>query len=119
MGIIDTAKNVYDLLGKGANLELQEAVMTLRAEALELQGENLKLRERVTELESEAAQVANMVFEGGVYWSGEGEGRDGPFCQQCFDASGKVVRLQSESWDMNDDALQWYNCKTCNANYEP
>ncbi len=95
VSIVDTAGTVYDLVKKGATIELQEQLMKLRAEALASQEEVLKLRQRVTELEAAAAQAAKMFFEGGVYWLTLDDGdTDGPFCQRCFDEHKRTVRLQ-------------------------
>ena len=109
MSIVDTAKDIYDLLGKGANIEQQERLMQLRQEALELQEENLALRERVRELEAALAQSDEMVTDRGVYWREGEQERDGPFCTRCLDVDMHAVRLQ----DYGDG----WNCPNCQAYY--
>ncbi len=43
MGVIDTAKDIYDLVKKGATIELQEKINQIREEAINLQSENIIL----------------------------------------------------------------------------
>jgi len=47
LSIIDTAKDVNELLAKGAEVEIQKRLMKLCEEALEIQEENLAVRRRV------------------------------------------------------------------------
>lgn len=118
MSIVDTAKDLYELLSKGAAVELQERLMRLREEALEMQEENLSLRERVSELERAHNRAAEMEFEGEVYWQTLGDGdRDGPFCQRCFDVEERTVRLQPETTYGNKGPVDKWNCKECDTLY--
>lgn len=41
----------------------------------------------------------------------EGEEEDGPFCQQCYDNGGKLIRLQGEE-------THYWRCRTCHASYQ-
>lgn len=124
MGIIDTAKNVYDLLGKGANLELQEQVLKLREEAIEIQNESLTMQQRIEELEEDAASLAAMEFDGLAYWksTADDEKREGPFCQRCFDRDRKIVRLLDRRFTIKfgDDVTRAnnYKCTVCNINFD-
>ena len=118
MSIVDTAKDLYDLLSKGANIELQEQLMKLRQEALNVQEENLALRQRVSELEYEKTQAQEMEFEGEVYWRTLEDGdRDGPFCQRCFDVDKRLVRLVSVPTASGRGTVMKWNCKECKKYY--
>ncbi|MEM7430690.1 MAG: hypothetical protein AAF351_02000 [Pseudomonadota bacterium] len=118
MSIVDTAKDLYELLSKGATIELQEQLMQLRAEALEIQEENLELRQRVSQLEREANESQEMEFKGEVYWRALTDGdRDGPFCQRCFDVDGRPVRLVSVQTSSRNGPVNKWNCKECNKYY--
>jgi hypothetical protein len=44
------------------------------------------------------------------YWVEDGDGRDGPFCPQCYDSEHKLIRLQR--WDSS----HWH-CNTCNSDF--
>lgn len=101
-------KDIVDLIKKGATFEAQEKIMELREAVMELQEENLSLREQVTHLRSEIAKKEELEFDGAIYWKKDSDGRRiGPYCQKCFDADGKLIRLQ----DYQD---RWYclHCKT-------
>ena len=95
MSLMDTAKDVVELVKKGATIELQERLMKLREEALALQEDNHQLRSRVAELEKKLKLHNDLVFEAGMYWLTKEDGkRDGPFCQKCHDTAGRLIRLQ-------------------------
>ena len=96
MSVIDSAKDIYDLLKKGATLELQEKLMRLREDALALQEENITLKENLQKAESELSKRQQLSFENDVYWTKDAEGaKTGLFCPICHDASGKLIRLHS------------------------
>jgi len=95
MSLVENAKDIYELVKKGATIELQEKLMQFREEAMDLQEENLKLRNRIQELEEEASKRDELLFDGEVYWRKKSNGsNDGPFCQKCYDTKGQLVRLQ-------------------------
>jgi len=56
-----------------------------------------------------------MTFDGVLYCQGEGKDREGPFCQRCFDADGKAVRLQ-KTWNEYRPPLR---CAVCDQSYGP
>ena len=115
MSIVDTAKDLYDLLKKGATVELQERLMKLREEALELQEENHSLRERLSVIEREAVIAKNLLFEGGVYWRiRDDESKDGPFCQRCYDVDSRLVRVHSDRFG---GVPPCWECKHCDKTY--
>jgi hypothetical protein len=103
---LPTYKDIVELIKKGATVEAQERIMELREAALELQEENFALREKVRELEDQLRVKGQVSFDGRVYWLGkDGGGRDGPFCQRCYDAETKLIRVQST-------IRGWY-CNSC------
>jgi len=119
MSIIDNAKDLYELAKTGATPELQQKLMELREEALALQEENLNLRMHIQELEQKASSRDEIFFEGEAYWrkhvnGNGGGGKDGPFCQKCFDTQGKLVRLQSATHMV---ACRDWLCVVCKTGY--
>jgi hypothetical protein len=123
MSIIDSAKDVYELVKSDATPELQQKLMELREQALVLQEENLALRMRIQELEHKATRREEIFFEGDGYWrkktNGHAEGhaengKDGPFCQKCYDIQGKLVRLQSATHMV---ACRDWLCVVCKTGY--
>lgn len=117
MSIVDTAKDVYDLIKKGATIEVQEKLMSLREEALSLQEENLELRQRLSDIEAHVAAVEELSFDGRVYWRDLDGGQEGPFCQRCFDVDGRSIRLQSGHSTANGRTMRWWQCKACDKHY--
>lgn len=94
MGIIDTAKDVYDIVKMGTTIDLQEKLMTLREQALTLQEENLSLKVRLAEVTRRLEERERLVFEDGLYWNRQPDGsKTGPFCPTCHDNNEKLIRL--------------------------
>ena len=110
MALLPNYKEITELIKRGANLEAQEKIIELREGALDLQEENIRLRERVKELESQLQKKSNVVWEKPFYWAMDGEKRDGPFCQKCYDTQEKIVRLQ------HIEQGHWH-CKSCDNRY--
>ena len=109
--------DIVDLIKKGATVEAQEKIMELREGALELQEENLVLKSKIKELENKLDVKEHVEYEGPVYWrwledeAGDCTVKDGPFCQRCYDADQKLIRLYFIR------AGVWA-CKHCNSVYE-
>ena len=108
-------KDIVELLKKGATVEAQEKIMELREAALELQEETTELRTRVSELEEELKIKGNLEYSKNTYWlwkeddAGDNTIKDGPFCQRCYDADQKLIRLQ-------DWGVDWL-CMNCEKTY--
>jgi len=103
-------KEIVELIKKGATVEAQEKIMELREAILGLQEENHSLKERVRDLEAQLEIKGEVQFDGSVYWRVHAGKSDGPFCQRCFDADIKLIRLQD--YDFN-----WF-CLSCKQGVE-
>ena len=110
MALLPNYKDIVDLIKKGSTIEAQEKIMELREGALALQEENMKLEETIKELETKLSEKEKVAWESPFYWLKEGDTKDGPFCQQCYDSETKLIRLQ------NADKGAW-RCTTCNNNF--
>lgn len=110
MSILDNAKTVADLVKKYNDMELYQKILDLRDEILTLKEENLKLREKITQLEAEAETQQNVIYEAPFYWIRQDDKRDGPFCQKCYDSTGKLIRLQPGADD-------YWNCYVCHGGF--
>lgn len=100
-------KDIVDLIKKGATVEAQEQIMTLREAALELQEDNLALRERVKTLEEALRTKEQLHYDKNKYWLVNNSVKDGPYCQHCYDANEKLIRLQ----EWGDDGWMCFSCK--------
>ena len=97
-------------------LKLADLISTLADAKMEIAGVQDLLREKDTKIHKlEKALLAvkeNLVYDAPFYWHVQGDMRDGPFCQQCYDADVKLIRLQSR-----ERAGSW-ECKTCGKLFE-
>jgi ribosomal protein L37AE/L43A len=112
VAIMPNYKEIIDLLKRGATLEAQEKIADLREGALELQEENLELRKRVAELEQKLELRQSVVYRAPSYWVSRDGKDDGPYCQKCFDADSKLIRLQTTG-----EKGLWL-CGSCNQRFK-
>ena len=116
MSIIDTGTKVYELAMKGATLELREQLLKLREEASALQEENLALKKSIKELKDAQDLKDSLTFDGKVYWKLLPDGgKDGPYCQKCYDVDGLLVHLISEAVTYKGRQQNRLECKACNS----
>jgi hypothetical protein len=59
----------------------------------------------------------SLIFEDGVYWKQNGDKRDGPFCQLCWDRDHRLLRLAQEKVDDGEKTVNHRFCRSCNSNY--
>jgi regulator of replication initiation timing len=87
---------------------IQDQLFEIREQLINQQDENHKLRELNNKLQNDIASTNKMFYEKPFYWSKEDGGeKDGPFCQKCFDATKKTIRLQ----DKGNDLWKCYECQ--------
>ena len=89
---IPNYQDIVALLKKGLTMEAQEKIMELREAALEFQNENLALKSNIKELKDALALRDSLEWQKPYYVK-----KDNPnekFCQRCYDADGKAIRLQ-------------------------
>jgi hypothetical protein len=120
MSLVDSAKDIYEVVKKGATIELQEKLMKLREDALALQEENIELKGKILELEQIINEKEELVFDGRVYWRNiDGEEKEGPFCQSCYDSDSKVIRLQFHRINRGRaEYAEFWKCNICDSNYK-
>jgi len=106
MSILDNAKVVADLVKKYNDQELYQKLIDLRDEIFTLKEENLKLKETVGQLRDNLKLKETVMWERPFYWIQNGDERDGPYCQKCYDGETKLVRLQQRDSRGEWDCLQ-------------
>lgn len=121
LGSIKTATDIAKLI-RESDLSLEKAELKLkladlmnaladaRIEVAEIQETVAEADSRIKELEARLATRARVKWDEPVYWLESDAGRDGPFCQRCYDMEEKLVRLQG-SGDGH------YSCRACNCGY--
>lgn len=89
---------------------VQDTLFFIREELLRLQEENRVLKEQNRILEDNLSTRQGLIYEKPSYWQEKDGVKDGPFCQKCYDAEQKLIRLQ----DANNDT---WHCRACKSAY--
>lgn len=105
---IPNYQDIVGLIKKGATIEAQEKIMELREAALEFQNENLTLKSKVQELEAALSLRDKLIWHKPYYV--DKENPDEKFCQRCYDADGKPIRLQ-------EIETGYWRCVKCDNDY--
>jgi len=71
---------------------------------------NLKLQKENRVLKQAAEIKGKLIYEAPFYWLVDGDKRDGPYCQKCYDDNQKLIRLQLLGKGL-------WECKTCDNDY--
>jgi hypothetical protein len=97
----DIKLRIADLLSAlaDAKMDVADIQQTLAAKDAEI--DNLKEKLKIK---------ANVQWKKPYYWLIDGDHKDGPFCQHCFDESQKLIRLQGSG-----DG--YWHCKACKSSY--
>lgn len=92
--------------------ELMEKLADAKVHVATVQADSVEKDQLIAELRAQLALASEMVFEHPFYYRVTDDKRDGPFCQRCFDADRKAVRL-IENRASSDDWI----CHACEAEY--
>ena len=90
--------------------ELLSALADTKIQVADVQQVVIEKEKAIRELEERLDVKAKLKWEQPYYWVVDGENREGPFCQRCYDKDGKLIRLQGYGgghWD----------CKVCQNNF--
>lgn len=74
--------------------ELIEALADTKLQISDIKQLLVEKDELIGELKRSAATRAALKYDAPYYWRIEGETRDGPFCQKCYDTDTTLIRLQ-------------------------
>lgn len=110
---IENAKDAYELIKKGMNIQAQEKLMQLREGALKLEEENLNLKKENLKLKEKVESKENFKFKRKVYFL---DGDDIPFCPYCFEKSKLSIHLSGPE-TLADGSGQLYTCEECLRQY--
>ncbi len=117
LGSIKTATDLAKLI-KNSSSSLEEAEIKLKIaelinaladakiEIAEIQTILLEKDNLISELRKQLELEASVVWEKPYYWKIEGDEKDGPFCQNCYDTEKKLIRLQ-------EGGTNPWRCQSC------
>jgi len=105
----DSKQKISEVLTKLGGI--QDTLFYIREELLRVQEENHQLKSEIKQLNIKHQEQNNIQYEKPSYWVIDKESKDGPFCQRCYDADKKLVRLQGG----NNDA---WTCRECKISYQ-
>lgn len=95
----DSSSSLAEAEQKLKLADLISALAEVKMELAEIQTLLTEKDARIREL-SEALKISgNLEYEAPFYWRVEDGQKDGPFCQKCYDADSKLIRLQK--WGAN------------------
>ncbi len=92
-------KSVLDLFLKGRETEAREELSALQRRYVALCDENLAYKMQLQEYEDVLYLARNLIFDGRFYWLVTGSIRQGPFCPDCYNRDGLLMRLSGEPED--------------------
>ena len=99
--------------------ELIEALADIKMETAEIKSLIIEKDEKIQSLEDQLNLKNNLIYEAPYYWMKNNSGdKEGPFCQKCYDADKKLIRLQKYS---SNDLWDCHNCSGVfeGKNYRP
>ena len=117
---LDIAKFIYDsgasLAKAETKMKLAELITALADAKITMASIQEAVAEKDTEikrLKSELETRENLVWEPPYYFTKTENGRDGPYCQKCYDSNSKLIRLQPVG--SNDG---YWMCHNCDSRYK-
>ena len=106
--IIDSSDTLDKSEQKLKFSELLLALADIKSETAEIKSLILEKDEKILALEKQLKLNNDLIYEAPYYWmKNENYEKEGPFCQQCYDANKQLIRLQFRSNDIWD----CHNCK--------
>lgn len=90
--------------------DLISALADAKIEVTDIQQSLVEKNGLIRELEEKLSTKQKLKWEQPYYWLFEGNDRDGPYCQHCYDKNKEIIRLQG-------NGEGYWECKVCKNNY--
>jgi hypothetical protein len=109
-------KNGFDTLDKAEQkiklADLLGALADIKTETAEIKSLIIEKDEKIQLLEKQLKLKNDLIYEPPYYFiDNKDKGKDGPFCQKCWDADEKLIRLQSGNNDI-------WGCRNCKGSFK-
>ena len=110
---IGAKEAISEIEQKTKSLELMESIVNAKSNIIELKSALTDKDEEILKLKDELKLQKEIKYEPPLYWHDTAEGREGPYCQKCYDNDGKLIRLQVQDHEHDGS----WGCKVCNSYY--
>lgn len=107
-------KEINDLFAAGQPEKARHLLMELQSRCIALRDEMERLKVQIRTFEDILYLSKNLCRENGFYWLQTPGVRQGPFCPQCYDTVGALIRLET-----TDRALRCPYCGQRHALPQP
>lgn len=94
-------KEINDLFAAGRTEQARHLLMELQSRCIALRDEMERLRVQIRTLEDILYLSKNLSRENGFYWLTTPGVRQGPFCPQCYDTVGALIRLEKADYALH------------------
>jgi len=122
LGSIKTATDIAKLIkDSGTSLEKAEiklqiadlisSLADIKMELANVQTVLIEKDQNITELKNQLNTKQSVVWSKPYYFVQNGDEKDGPFCQQCYDTEQKLIRLQG-------GGTNGWSCLTCKGYFK-
>lgn len=91
-------KEINDLFAAGRTEQARHLLMELQSRCIALRDEMERLKVQIRTFEDILYLSKNLSRENGFYWLTTPGVRQGPFCPQCYDTMGALIRLEKEDY---------------------
>ena len=118
MNITETSRKILAAIKDSDLIGASQMVLELENYALKLVEEHASLQARLEELESHPDLVSSMRFDGTFYWQGEGDAKQGPYCQKCLDGERRAILMRFTDKTVSGYESKWYECHNCQSRIE-
>lgn len=104
---------ISEIEQKIKSIELMESIVNAKSNVIELKSALIDKDEEIRKLKDELKLRNEMKYEAPVYWHYTEEGKEGPYCQKCYDDNKKLIRLQV--FDSHHEGA--WTCEVCDTHY--
>lgn len=113
MSILDSTKEIAELIKKIGNIDLYKKIVDLEGEIIDLSREKHKLELKLHEIEKLTAQEQSMEFRKPFVFKKDDEQ---PFCPRCWEVDRKAIHLTGP---IDGQLGLIYCCAECEEAYYP
>lgn len=107
MGLQESFDKMLGLVTGSNDPMLLKSVIEVQRELVELQEKNRNLRNKIHDLKNIEIFKSELEYKSNAYYKGS----EGPFCTNCFDVNGKLVRLLLTK--VNSNSMIQGSCVNC------